>query len=105
VSADNWAKCPRCIHAARADLNEKQRQVDAAYGKVSVAEFDQARADLADGWKSFEGYDAYRTFREDYEIHGAEDGEVRVGYHGGCKECGLTLTFEHVHPLDVDGTS
>jgi hypothetical protein len=39
------------------------------------------------------------TFREDYEIYGAETGTVKVYYGGSCENCGLTLNFEHEHEI------
>lgn len=39
------------------------------------------------------------TFREDYGIGGAEDGELHIDYSGECSECGLSLTFSRVVPF------
>jgi len=39
------------------------------------------------------------TFREDYEIYGAEDGTVMVSYHGQCGECKTKLEFKHEHVI------
>jgi hypothetical protein len=39
------------------------------------------------------------TFREYYEIFGAETGTVGVSYSGRCDECGLRLDFEHAHEI------
>ena len=41
----------------------------------------------ADKWE-------YQTFREDYEIWGAEEGFIEVNYSGTCRACGLHLDFE-----------
>lgn len=47
--------------------------------------------------------DGGQTFREDYEIYGARDGEVMVTYHGECIVCHLVLEFRDVHSIpDVD---
>ena len=35
------------------------------------------------------------TFREDYEIYGAQHGEIEVHYKGQCKACGLHVEFDH----------
>lgn len=40
-----------------------------------------------------------RTFREDYEIYGAETGTVTVSYRGECQRCNLLLEFETTHPI------
>lgn len=102
MSADRWTVCPRCVRNREAALARRAEQVEAMYGKASMAEFDQARADLA-AEKS--GTIDMETFREDYEIYGAEDGEVKVTYSGRCSTCHLSLEFTHTHPLDVDGAS
>lgn len=101
MSADNWADCPRCKVIREAALTERERAVENAYGKVPVAEFDAMRAELERDANTL----IDPTFREDYEIYGAEDGVVKVRYQGRCKDCGLSLKFEHDHPLNVDGAS
>lgn len=101
MSADNWTKCPRCTERAAAELKKIEDAVDALYGTVPVEEFDAARAMLEK--KREKNVNREETFREDYEIFGAEDGVVTVGYRGACTACGLTLSFEENHPIpDVD---
>ena len=95
MSADNWAVCPRCVKQARAAEAKALAKVMATYGKVPVEEFDRARADIPDL-----DPEKFRTFREDYEIYGAEDGTVKVSYSGGCDTCGLSLNFSDEHPLN-----
>lgn len=98
MSASNWAVCPRCRKRKQAELDKRQAEVNELYGTVPFEEFDRARGEFeTTDWTVPE------TFREDYEIHGAGDGVIHVSYGGGCSECGLSLNFEHVHPLDVDG--
>lgn len=36
-----------------------------------------------------------RTFREDWDIYGADTGTVTISYRGGCAQCGVTCEFEH----------
>lgn len=105
MSADNWARCPRCVARDAADIEVRSAAVDKAYGSVSVAEFDEMREALAASRTHHDEYNSFRTFREDYEIYGAEEGEVTVSYRGGCSTCGLRLEFEHAHTLDVGGAS
>lgn len=40
--------------------------------------------------------ETHRTFREDYEIHGAETGNVRAVYGGRCTSCDLHTSFDFV---------
>jgi hypothetical protein len=86
MSASNWAVCPKCIAKARADARAEYRAVMESYGTIPVAEFDAKHAALKD---PDEG--DYETFREDYEIYGAESGEVQVTYSGSCGTCGLNV--------------
>jgi hypothetical protein len=64
VSADNWAACPSCAKAHDAEIAALDAAIADAYGKVSVAEFDQMRADRDE----FVRTPMEATFREDYEI-------------------------------------
>lgn len=36
-----------------------------------------------------------RTFREDYEIYGADKGTVLALYKGRCTTCGLNTSFQY----------
>lgn len=98
MSADNWTWCPRCRKRERAALEERAREVDASYGVVSVAEFDAARAKLlADTNEYNDGQ--RRTWREDYEFFGADEGVVNVSYKGSCTECGLFIEIIQKYPI------
>lgn len=97
MGADNWAVCPRCLARAHKAEAAALAGVMASYGKVPVAEFDAARAAIEPVHP-----ESYATFREDYEIHGAADGVVKVDYSGSCRVCGLSLTFTHEHDLPVE---
>ncbi len=97
MSANNWAQCPRCTRRGEADLNEREAKVWGSYGKIPMGEFDAARNAAQTDRAEFANRD--RTFREDYEIYGAETGEVTVAYSGSCQECGLSLTFQHDHVI------
>jgi len=45
------------------------------------------------------------TFREDYQIYGAETGTVTVEYLGECHSCGLTLEFKDQRAIPVPPVS
>jgi hypothetical protein len=99
MSADNWARCPRCDRRALTSFDERERTIADSYGKVSVEEFDQMRAALA---KDRDDHvNARETFREDYEFFGAEDGAVTASYAGECQVCGLKLQF--VQKYEIPG--
>jgi hypothetical protein len=97
MSADNWAQCPRCTSAGTAKLQAREAAIQASYGVVPVADFDDARRALEADKAAFER--RAPTFREDYEIYGADTGVVKVGYSGSCGECGLQLDFTEEHPI------
>lgn len=97
MSADNWAKCPRCTTVATAKFEAREAAIQATYGVAPVDEFDAARRTLANDRAAFEH--SAPTFREDYEIYGAETGVVTVSYGGSCTECGLELSFTEQHPI------
>lgn len=97
MSADNWARCPRCTRIGTAQLKAREEEVQESYGKVPVDEFDEARRKLAIDRKVFENRE--RTFREDYEFYGAEEGIVTTDYSGLCSKCGLKLKFRESRPI------
>ena len=104
MSAKNWAVCPRC-RARRQQT--AQRLWDAAanaYGVVPRVEYERLY-NAAAAYALRELNDdraANRTFREDYEITGAADGEVVINYSGWCTQCNLSLAVEHRHSLLVE---
>lgn len=95
MSADNWATCPRCYDRACKAADAELWAVMATYGKVPVEAFDRARSKLA-----VPSEREFHTFREDYEISGADTGIVTVHYSGHCGTCGLNLKFKDEHPID-----
>ena len=91
MSASNWAVCPNC---AKKFHDEQESKLEAAYGVLTKEDF-ALLVDEAD--QTIE-----ETFREDYEIYGAESGTIHVSYSGRCRDCGLALKFDHNHTLDLD---
>jgi hypothetical protein len=102
VSADNWARCPRCTAWELARLDSETVKIQQLYGAVSVEEFNKASDALADDRAAFERRSA--NFREDYEIYGAESGSVTVSYSGSCEDCGLSLHFQEEHEIPLEPT-
>jgi hypothetical protein len=98
MSADNWARCPRCAARRTVELERERAKVSELYGKVPVEQFDAARrafdTAIADEQRAI-GH----TFREDYEIFGADTGTVTVRYSGNCRMCSLTLNFIQDYPI------
>jgi hypothetical protein len=94
MSASNWAICPRCAARAKVVTETAEAAPFADYGKIPVAEFDERRAQIP-----VIDREDFRTFREDYEIYGAETGTVKVSYGGSCEVCGLELSFTEEKPI------
>jgi hypothetical protein len=97
MSADNWARCPRCYRRGIEDLKTKVLELKEAYGVVPIGQFDQMNADLERDRRALERFED--TFREDYEFYGADTGVVKVAYGGRCTKCGLILEFQEEHPI------
>lgn len=97
MSADNWARCPRCTSTGLKALAARASAVYAQYGEVPVEEYIDARRQHTEAVDEFDQRQS--TFREDYEIYGAEDGVVIVDYSGSCRECGLELSFTDKRPI------
>lgn len=89
MSANNWAVCPKCVAEAKREADEAHAKVYVQYGKVSLGEFDRLRVDL----ETVDPED-FRSFREDYEFYGAEEGEIQVSYSGNCSQCGLRTNLK-----------
>ncbi len=95
MSADNWAICPRCVAEAEALTAVLLGKAEAAYGVVPAEEYKQL---FAEANVEVDEED-YRTFREDYEFYGAEDGTITASYSGHCQNCNLGVDFNHTHPF------
>jgi len=103
MSADNWAACPRCKDNKVDKVAELEKQMEEAYGKVALHVYRDMEQALvvarAEAEKGDSGYSRDNTFREDYEIYGAEKGVITVSYGGSCTVCGLRLEFQEDHPF------
>jgi hypothetical protein len=103
MSADNWDRCPRCGDEARKKKVEEWRQADdeatLAYGKTDPEEWVKLRDRARKAADAAEEENSPCTFREDYEIYGADEGVIRVEYHGECQECGLRVEFSFDKPF------
>lgn len=97
MSADNWAKCPRCQAALDGAVRSLSQRAADEYGKVPASDYAKLQDKLAEAVARAKVGSA--TFREDYEIYGAKTGTVTTDYHGSCTECGLTLSFTDKHEI------
>jgi hypothetical protein len=99
VSASNWAKCPRCQRALDGTVKTLAKRLEDAYGTLTAVEYLELRDRLAEA--TAHAARGHATFREDYEITGAETGTVTVSYGGSCMECGLSLSFDEKHEMTL----
>lgn len=105
MSADRWSVCPACKDHRRARAAQAHAEANAAYGKASIQEFDRLRAEAERLTEAaLHIPESEYTFREDFGFSSPEDEEIQVTYHGRCTTCGLTLKFEHTHPLPIPAT-
>ena len=95
MSASNWAICPACKANELAKQETLRKQVEEAYGKIPLADWELLRAQAE--VPTVPRLD--QTFREDYEIYGASTGVVTVSYSGHCKVCKSGLDFTSEHPI------
>lgn len=84
MSADNWRICPKCQESNNKQKMKKQEELDALYGKVSMAEYKKKQ----DNIDKLESVETPTEFREDYEIY-SEGMTVYVEYSGKCRDCGF----------------
>lgn len=97
MSADNWAKCPKCKHSGERDAAKARTKADAAYGKVLAVEWQR----LEEEARAAASSDSF-TLREDYELGTDEAGEFEVSYHAGCDRCGFKFSFKHKEKVKVE---
>ncbi|SKM38819.1 Uncharacterised protein [Mycobacteroides abscessus subsp. massiliense] len=105
MSANNWTTCYAC-QTRHADANderiaEQRKLIEDAYGQVPQEEYDGLRGRVESAIAEIEAAPLSQTFREDYEIHGAETGVVTVSYGGSCTVCGYGTAFEEQHPIEA----
>ena len=89
MSANRWSRCIRCHARALARFEKDEQLIEAAYGNVSIAAFDQMRDNLDQDREDEEK--SKETFREDWRVSDVSDGVLNFHYEGSCGTCGLTL--------------
>jgi hypothetical protein len=95
LSADNWAECPRCKVRHLAKVEAAKKAAAAAYGTVSVEEWRELEAAV----EELRHNHPETTFREDYEIYGADEGVLKISYSGNCGVCNLDFQISQSHPI------
>jgi hypothetical protein len=73
------------VHDAEELVTNQRDGVIDLYGKVPLETWVRLRSEV----KKVDP-EHYRTFREDYEFYGVQDGEVIAQYGGQCSVCGLS---------------
>lgn len=105
MSADNWTTCYACRTKRDSDIAEQigkeQKRLEHAYGAIPQDEYDALQAHVGATIAAIGNSLLEKTFREDYEIYGAETGVVTVSYGGSCTVCGYGTSFEDQHPIPV----
>lgn len=96
MGADNWTTCSNCAEVKASELQAATKALRDSYGKVPLNEFDAARERLHE---KFFATPPDSTWREDYEIFGANEGTVQVNYKGGCTKCKHSCEFQHFQDI------
>ena len=94
MSADNWAKCPKCAKLAEDKKSVLLLKTQQAYGKVSEDEYSDLLLELQTPIV------LKRTLREDYEI-GIWNNVFEVSYSAHCSKCGFVKKFEKKEPIVI----
>ena len=92
MSASNFSICPRCARRHRDKATVKRREADQAYGNLPLDDWKLLDRDALEA--AVEDI-TRKTFREDWEVFGAEDGEVVFNYGGHCEVCSLHVDIRH----------
>lgn len=97
MSANNWRTCLKCEALHNEEIETFSAQVEDAYGKIPVADWDALRGTLS----AMQNESRSETFREDYELGVWSDGTFSVSYSGSCDTCGFKYRyqFEDEEPL------
>lgn len=90
MSADNWTTCPKCEQEKAKNIERKAQEVNDAYGKVSVVEYQHLQKTL----DNLINTSLPRTLREDYEI-GIDNGVLSINYEAGCRVCKFHYSYRH----------
>jgi hypothetical protein len=91
MSADNWAKCPRCQSKHKEAIEDLSKRAREAYGKVSEEEYLRLQKEARVITEEINTFD----LREDYEIGMNIEGVFKVKYKASCSTCGYEWKFEH----------
>lgn len=95
--ADNWTRCPQCNVNKILSREQKEKDIEANYGKVSRETYSQMVEDL----RTIPKKDIGNTLREDFEIGTGVGSIFKVSYSCSCNECGFTFQFDHSVPVPL----
>lgn len=96
MSADSWSICPRCRLRHEANAKRLIAEANAAYGTLEVTAWKALDAEARAAGAPY----AETDLREDYELSGADEGEVTVSYSCFCQKCALASDFRHSHTIE-----
>lgn len=96
MSARSWEICPRCLKNAQTNHEAAVAAVQKMYGRIPAEDFEEAEKKL----KPVDP-EEFRTFRENYEIYGAQTGLITLSYSGECQDCDLQFSFLETRIMDL----
>jgi DNA-directed RNA polymerase subunit RPC12/RpoP len=99
MSADNYARCPKCSFVSSKKRRSIDEELTKAYGKISEKEYIELRNQLLpqfdDGFRD----DQETSLREDYRIEMDVNGEFSVSYLARCSKCDFSFEYEHTQSV------
>jgi hypothetical protein len=108
MSADRWSTCFHCCRTAKNGVaavhEDYKRQLGEAYGQIPLDEYRlleaEAQAAVMAAQDKLSEIRDNTTFREDWDITGADEGTVCISYAGSCSVCGARVTFNAEQAID-----
>jgi hypothetical protein len=97
MGADSYDQCPKCLKQAQAAQAARETAVDAAYGQVSLSQFDLMRDEVDRERVKLEKFP--QTWAQRYDIDGASEGLVTISYRGSCRVCNTSVEFDSIHEI------
>lgn len=92
MSADSWAKCPKC-KPDETDLRAaRMKEAEESYGRVPPEEYAKL---LAHAEATRNPDEDNETLREDWEPYIDDKAVFHVDYRGECQRCGFLFVFSH----------
>lgn len=95
MSADNWAKCPKCWAKAMDEIHQQAERQSNAYGKVPEKTWLKNQRLLWEKTDNLNGSGFKESFKENYQIGVDIEGRFSVEYRGRCMACDASFEYKY----------